>query len=434
MRNTDLIDDLVKNTPTDDTFYSPDLVPGGAVGDPLYLRPLENTFSAPEGGENWLVRYRSETAGENPAAIATSGIIVLPDSAKHPVPEGGYPLICWCHGTVGVANRVAPSRDTGDTGASPMNVYPKTMLTRFIDRGWAVAMTDYEALGTGTATKLHPYLLGQSEARAALDIVLATHRLFGDEVSAKFAIVGHSQGGQAALFAAANAPGRVDGLELVGVAAIAPANHSLGLIRAGASPLNTAQNEGYSFTPLFLAGAIAGSIADEGTDGWIKIIDPEQVLSDDAYALWPEVLEKSRAELSATDSFGGLTGNNQFRKATAASGYPFPGIRNEDQKEFDRQVEKMNPDVPISVPVRISQARADQRVYYDPAPLLGTKKLITELENRLGEENVTSKVYEMDEVTNNELPLKAHFTTINVDTHALIGWLLDQGLEIPGRT
>jgi hypothetical protein len=27
--------------------------------------------------------------------------------------------------------------------------------------------------------------------------------------------------------------------------------------------------------------------------------------------------------------------------------------------------------------------------------------------------------------------LEAHFTTINVDTHALIGWLIDQGLEIP---
>jgi hypothetical protein len=169
VRDTALIDDLVKRSPAEDAFYTPpDPLPGDTCGDPVYLRPLENTFSVPDGGENWLVLYRSETAGTNPAPVATSGIIVLPDRSKRPVPDGGYPLISWCHGTVGVANRVAPSRNRGDTGASPMNAYPTTLLSRFLDQGWAVAMTDYEALGTGTADKLHPYMLGQSEARAAL--------------------------------------------------------------------------------------------------------------------------------------------------------------------------------------------------------------------------------------------------------------------------
>ena len=374
----------------------------------------------PDGGEKWLVLYRSETAGTEPTPAATSGIIVLPDRSKHPVPNDGYPLISWCHGTVGVANRVAPSRDGGNTGASPMNAYPKKLLSRFLDEGWAVAMTDYEALGTGTDDKLHPYMLGQSEARAALDIVLAARHLFGDEISDQFALVGHSQGGQAALFAAANAPGRVE--ELVAVAAIAPANHPLDVVQAGV--LNVfAPDEGYAFTPLFLAGAIGGSIADAATDETIKIIDPEQVLSVEAYKLWPQVWTKSRAELSERTSFGGLKGNEQFLTG--------PRINpNDDQAEFNRQLEKMNPDLDISVPVRITQAIADQRVKYElptipGRPTRGTKVLIEELQAH-DTNNITTEIYGTDKVSDEEKPLGAHFTTINVDTDALIAWLTER--------
>jgi pimeloyl-ACP methyl ester carboxylesterase len=440
VRDTALIDELVEKTPADDTFYTtPDPLPGDSYGDPIYLRHLrpQKTFSsAPEGGESWLVLYRSETAGDSPTPVATSGIIVLPHSSRHPVPDGGYPLVSWCHGTVGCANRVAPSRDQGNTGASAMNAYPKILLTEFLDRGWAVAMTDYEALGTGTADKLHPYLLGQSEARAALDIVLAARRLFGDELSDRFALVGHSQGGQAALFAAeALDRGLVDGL--VGVAAIAPANHSLGLVHAGA--ISDSKNEGYGFTPLLLAGAIGGSIADAaaGETGHIKIIEPEQVLSEKAWGLWPQVWEKSRLELSNTTlkkgrpvSFGGLIGNQQFRsKSTDSPSYP--DDPNDDQKEFDRQLDKMNPNLNISVPVRISQARADKRVMYEPSPLKGTSALIEELKDleKHAGNDIVERIYSDTEVDNEEQPLGAHFTTINADTDALIDWLVERGLE-----
>ncbi|MEU1170282.1 alpha/beta hydrolase family protein [Streptomyces microflavus] len=319
---------LTTESPAGDAFYTPPVpLPDGSPGDLIRARPLDNAAAAVPGGENWLVLHRSEGADGSP--VATSGVIALPDRTAHPVPAGGYPVISWAHGTVGVANRCAPSRDRGDTGASPMNAYPLTLLGHFLERGWAVAMTDYEALGTGTADRLHPYLCGRSEAMGVLDIVTAARRLFSGEVGERFAVVGHSQGGQAALFAAHHAPGRVEGL--VGAAAIAPANHLLGLVRGGATLDQV--NTGFAFTPLFLAGAIGGD----------PTIDPEQVLSPRAFQeLWPHVPHRSRAGLSRPDSWGGIRGTEQFR-----SGYPGPP--NAHQAKFDRQVEAMNPDLPITV-------------------------------------------------------------------------------------
>nr|WP_275125137.1 lipase family protein [Streptomyces sp. SID4937] len=284
-----------------------------------------------------------------------------------------------------------------------MNAYPLTLLGHFLDQGWAVAMTDYEALGTGAEQHLHPYLCGRSEAMGVLDIVTAARRLFPGEIGERFAIVGHSQGGQAALFAAHHAPGRVEGL--VGVAAIAPANHLLGLVRAGS--LLGQENSGFAFTPLFLAGALGGD----------PTIDPEQVLSPRAYEqLWPHVRQRSRAGLSRPDSWGGIKGTEQFRPG-------YPHTPNPHQEKFDRQVEAMNPDLAITVPVRIVQAADDERVRADPAPLLGTDGLVEELTATNSERgNIHYRRYEPGAVPADE-PLGIHFATIGHDTPELTGWL-----------
>jgi len=66
-------------------------------------------------------------------------------------------------------------------------------------------MTDYEGLGTYGA---HPFLLGESEGRGILDIVPVVGQLAAEDgvdgpaIAAEYVIIGHSQGGQAALFGA----------------------------------------------------------------------------------------------------------------------------------------------------------------------------------------------------------------------------------------
>ncbi len=69
----------------------------------------------------------------------------------------------------------------------------------------------------------HPYLVGVSEARAVLDSVRAAREMPGAGGGNRFAVWGHSQGGQASLYTGILAKSYAPDLELVGVAAAAPA-------------------------------------------------------------------------------------------------------------------------------------------------------------------------------------------------------------------
>jgi acetyl esterase/lipase len=90
-----------------------------------------------------------------------------------------------------------------------------------VERGYAVAATDYPGLGAGGET--HPYLVGTSEARAVIDSVRAATTFPGVGNSKRYAVWGHSQGGQAALFTGIITRDYATELQLVGVAAAAPA-------------------------------------------------------------------------------------------------------------------------------------------------------------------------------------------------------------------
>jgi acetyl esterase/lipase len=48
---------------------------------------------------------------------------------------------------------------------------------------------------------MHPYLVGASEAQGTLDIVRAARNMNETGASSNYFVFGHSQGGQAALFA-----------------------------------------------------------------------------------------------------------------------------------------------------------------------------------------------------------------------------------------
>jgi acetyl esterase/lipase len=89
-----------------------------------------------------------------------------------------------------------------------------------MERGYVVAATDYPGLGTPGP---HPYLVGASEGRAVLDAVRVARQMPGVGGGNSFAVWGHSQGGQAALYTGPLVNSYAPELNLVGVAAAAPA-------------------------------------------------------------------------------------------------------------------------------------------------------------------------------------------------------------------
>jgi acetyl esterase/lipase len=161
-------------------------------------------------GKAYRILYRS--TGRNGAPIAVSGAVFIPDA---PPPREGRDIVAWAHPTTGVVGRCAPTLLPDLSGTIPG-------LAEMLERGYVVAATDYAGLGT---PGIHPYLIGDSEARAVLDSVRAARELPDAQAGKRFAVWGHSQGGHAALFTGQRAAAYAPELQLVGVAVAAPATY-----------------------------------------------------------------------------------------------------------------------------------------------------------------------------------------------------------------
>lgn len=163
---------------------------------------------APAGAQAWRILYRSK--GMNGEPIAVSGVAVIPPG---PAPANGRPIVAWAHPTTGVVPHCAPSL--------ALFVFQQMQgLRPLIERGAVVVATDYPGLGTAGP---HPYLVGTSEAQAVLDSVRVARGLPNAGGGNSFAVWGHSQGGHAALYTGLLAETYAPELNLVGVAAAAPA-------------------------------------------------------------------------------------------------------------------------------------------------------------------------------------------------------------------
>jgi acetyl esterase/lipase len=179
-----------------------------AAGAPGTLVRQETIDGAPLGATTYRVLYRS--TGLNGKPILVSGVVIVPPGDP---PPGGRPIVAWAHPTSGIVPRCAPSL--------AIFLFEQIQgLRSFVRDGYVVAATDYPGLGTEGP---HPYLVGVSEARAVIDSVRVAAQLPGAGDGNKFVVWGHSQGGHAALFTGIIAKDYAPELELLGVAAAAPA-------------------------------------------------------------------------------------------------------------------------------------------------------------------------------------------------------------------
>ncbi|MGY0235679.1 lipase family protein [Longispora urticae] len=178
----------------------------GAPGELVSVRQVR----APGFGDAtaWQLLYRSTSATGQPNTV--SGTVLVPRRGY----QGTRPIVGYAVGTHGMGDQCAPSRRiaTGLEGES-------NIMRMFLDRGFAVAVTDYEGLGTPGD---HTYVAGRSAGHALLDVVRAAGRLDGLSPAAPVAIHGYSQGGQAAGWAAELAGSYAPELDLRGSAVGAP--------------------------------------------------------------------------------------------------------------------------------------------------------------------------------------------------------------------
>jgi hypothetical protein len=193
-------------------FYAwKDAVPA-TPGKLLRSEPQQERLALAGASRGVRILYSSTDGLDGHSPIAVSGTLYLPRGAP---PEGGWPLMGWAHGTVGIADVCAPSW----AGRSERDI---TYLNHWLDQGYAVVASDYQGLGTGGG---HPYLITRPEAYSVLDSVRAVEG--GDfGLSKKVVIIGQSQGGGAAFAATVFAQSYAPELDIRGTVATGTPNLS----------------------------------------------------------------------------------------------------------------------------------------------------------------------------------------------------------------
>lgn len=195
------------------TLY-PREISRASPGTILRIWPLDGGVRP--GYKGYRILYRS--TGVRGTPVAVTGAVMFPAEAA----SGPREVVAWAHPTTGVVSKCAPTL-LPDLAGSVQGI------DRLADRKYVIVATDYVGLGTQDH---HPYLVGDAAAYAVLDSIRAVRQLKDARAGHRFAVWGHSQGGHSALFTAAAQPTYAPELNLVGVAAAAPATDLLALFAA----------------------------------------------------------------------------------------------------------------------------------------------------------------------------------------------------------
>lgn len=223
--------------------------PGALDGAPGTIVRSEELVGVPFDARAWRIMYRTTDAHGN--IVVSTGIVVTP---LGPPPPGGRTVLSWGHPTTGAAVDCAPSR-----GIDPFALIEGMRL--MLDRGYTIAATDYVGMGTDGPDS---YLVGDTGGNAVLDAVRAAQHLRAAHASDRVVLWGHSQGGQAVLFAAQRAPQYAPELTVEAVAVAAPAADLTALLSDHINDISGVTIGSYAFAAYSQVyadrGATLGSI------------------------------------------------------------------------------------------------------------------------------------------------------------------------------
>jgi len=276
-------------------------------GQLLRQEPLEEKQSLDNAAVNMRLLYSSTEGLEGEAIVPVSGVLYLPQGEA---PDGGWPLMAWTHGTVGVADICAPSWNG-------RQAQDEDYINRFLAEGFAVVASDYQGLGTeGT----HPYLATQAAAHSNLDIIRA---VTGAEfpIAGKVVLFGQSQGAGAAIASADYAATYAPEVDIAGVVATGAPYLSPRVVAALErlqQPDRVDPLLGYTFLGMTL----------------VEQVDPEfrmrDYITDEAWPIASRVEDACYAEIKDLVSDAQLTRaktftqapNEPLRQGFALMGYP----------------------------------------------------------------------------------------------------------------
>lgn len=195
----------------------------------------------PAGATAATFVYNS-VSGVDGAQTEVSGALFVPGVAP---PTGGYPVVAYAHGTVGIGPGCAPSENATLSGDA-------AIVSSFLRLGYAVTFTDYQGLSSRIDSPAHPYLEPRTAATNVIDSVRAARGL-DSSLSSRWVAVGTSQGGHAAWAATELNEMYGDGLDLLGAAVLSPALDISPVVESAQdSELSAGQRSLY---PLIVEGA-----------------------------------------------------------------------------------------------------------------------------------------------------------------------------------
>jgi pimeloyl-ACP methyl ester carboxylesterase len=216
----------------EDFYVPPEPLPAGQPGDIIRAEPMD-AYLVPGvrlRAHAWRVLYRSTGAVGEPTAV--SGIVLIPRGRPK-----SRALIGYAIGTHGIGDAAAPSR------LLPRGLeWEASMMAMCLARGWAVAITDYQGLGTPGD---HAYMVGRALGPNVLDAMRAARLVCPEQLAddGPTAIIGYSEGGAAAAWAAQVHPTYAPEIDVRAVVAGAAAAN----VESGGESLNG------SFFSFFMA-------------------------------------------------------------------------------------------------------------------------------------------------------------------------------------
>ena len=300
------------------------------TGQPMNSVPLDKRVGLSEASKQFRNSY--STKDQHGKIAASTAAVFMP---KGKMPKGGWPVLAWAHGTVGLGDKCTPSMN-------PRSDRDVHYLNHWLKQGYAIVASDYAGLGTDG---LMSYLNGKSTAANVVDSVIAARKLqpLQGQLAKKWAVIGQSQGGGAALHVAQRATkaSAAAGLDFRGtVATGAPARIEDLVLASGPSFPPVVLPAGSNVYSLYILAAVREARPDLNID---SVLTPEgkkmvKAAESSCYYELSDALEGTnvaRAFKKPMSSIPGIKKALSAHMSTATTGYDKPVFVGHGLKDKD---------------------------------------------------------------------------------------------------